>query len=256
MDRRTFNKLTGLAAMGAFSRSPDLEGDRSARVRDVEPDSEKRSMFADKTDSQDWKSGQGSPVHDSDRLYPIGSRSIVIENDHLYLAFDQHTGALIKFVKKTSGWRWQTAPQLGESFTLFAPTHDRQYCPVLGVRNVLSSFKKSNDGKSLKLVWFDLESEYEGRLDITLRGTVSLRGDTVEFDMTIVNHSPEVISSVSWPILGSVAEPPAVMKLSTPNYGSMSVSPLWNPFAQNAGYFGTNYPTRILDGRFILISTG
>ena len=255
MDRRTFNKLTGLAAMGAFSRSPDLEGDRSARVRDVEPDSEKRSMFADKTDSQDWKSGQGSPVHDSDRLYPIGSRSIVIENDHLYLAFDQHTGALIKFVKKTSGWRWQTAPQLGESFTLFAPTHDRQYCPVLGVRNVLSSFKKSNDGKSLKLVWFDLESEYEGRLDITLRGTVSLRGDTVEFDMTIVNHSPEVISSVSWPILGSVAEPPAVMKLSTPNYGSMSVSPLWNPFAQNAGYFGTNYPTRILDGRFILIST-
>lgn len=124
-----------------------------------------------------------------------------------------------------------------ESFTLFAPTHDRQYCPVLGVRNLLSSFEKSNDGKSLKLVWSDLESEYEGRLDITLRGTVSLRGDTVEFDMTIVNHSPEVISSVSWPILGSVAEPAAVMKLSTPNYGGMSVAPLWNPFAQNAGYF-------------------
>lgn len=205
--------------------------------------------------SQDWKSGQGSPVHDSDRLYTIGNRSLVLQNDRLYLAFDQRTGALVKFMNKSTGWQWQTEARLGESFTLFVPTSDRSYNSVLGVRNELSSFDKSPDGKTLDLVWSNLQSEYQGRLNITLHGTVRLEGDTVRFDMTVANRSPDTISSLSWPILGSVAAPTPVMKLSTSNYGSMAVVPLWNPASQNSGYYGTNYPTRILDGRFILIST-
>lgn len=205
--------------------------------------------------SQDWKSGQDSPVHDSDRLYPLTSASIVLENDRVRLAFDQHTGALVEFTNKVTGWHWQTEARLGESFDLFVPTADRSYNPVLGARNALASFQKSSDGSTLDLVWSNLQSEYQGKLDITLHGTVHLEGDTVRFDMTVANHSAHTIASLSWPILGSVAEPSPVMKLSTPNYGGMSVFPLWNPASQTAGYFGTNYPTRILDGRFILIST-
>jgi hypothetical protein len=205
--------------------------------------------------AQDWKSGQDSPVHDSDRLYPIGSKLIVLENEHLSLAFDLHTGALVKFANKAAGWQWQTEARLGESFTLFAPTADRSYNPVLGARNTLTSWRKSPDGMTLDLVWSNLQSEYQGVLDITLRGTVHLDGDTARFEMTVVNRSPDTISSLSWPILGSVAKPEPVMQLSTWNYGNLSVFPLWNPGGQNSGYYGTNYPTRILDGRFILVST-
>jgi hypothetical protein len=254
MDRRTFNKLTSLAALGTFSPGPVIEGEQRVQGGDLEPGPGGQALVAGELDSPDWRSGQDSPVHDCDRLYPIGSEPVVIENDHLYVAFDAHTGALLELARKAGGWRWQTAPHLGESFILFAPTADRQYSPVLGVRNVLSSFERAADGKSLTLVWSNVESEYVGRMDVTLRGTVSLRGDTVEFGMTLVNHSPQTISSVSWPILGSVAEPQAMLKLSTPNYGSMSVAPLWDHFSGNEGYYGTNYPTKILDGRYVLIS--
>lgn len=205
--------------------------------------------------AQNWKSGQGSPVHDSDRLYPIGTKSIALENDRLSLTFDESTGALIGFVNKVTGWHWQTTPALGESFDLFVPTADRSYNPVLGVRNRLASFEKSADGRSLTLVWSNLESEYQERLDITLRGTVRLDGASAHFEMTVENRSPHTIASLSWPIIGSIAEPDPVMKVSTPNYGSMSIFPLWNPASQSLGYYGTNYPTRILEDRFILVST-
>ncbi|HEV2484913.1 MAG TPA: DUF6259 domain-containing protein [Terracidiphilus sp.] len=205
--------------------------------------------------SQNWKSGQDSPVHDSDRLYPFASTSIVLENDHVYLAFDQQTGALTSFTNKVTDWHWQTEARLGESFDIFVPTADRSYNPILGVRNTLASFQKSSDGKTLDLVWSKLQSEYQGKLDITLHGTVHLDGDSVRFSMIVTNHSPHTISSLSWPIFGSVARSEPIMRLSTWNYGNLSVSPLWNPASQNAGYFGTNFPTRILDGRFILLST-
>jgi hypothetical protein len=205
--------------------------------------------------AQDWKSGQGSPVHDSDRLYSLGTRSIVIENDRLSLSFDESTGALIGLVNKVTGWRWQVKASLGESFNLFVPTPDRSYSPVLGVRNRLSSFQRSANGQSLTLVWSDLESEYQGKLDITLRGTVQLEGDRARFEITVMNHSPHTIASLSWPIVGSIAEPDPVMQLSTPTYGGMSVSPLWNPALPNGGYFGTNYPARLVNGRYILVST-
>lgn len=210
--------------------------------------------------SQDWKSGQDSPVHDSDRLYPLSAQQIVLENEHLYLAFDQHTGALVKFVSKVTGWQWQTAPEFGESFRLFVPTPDRSYNPVLGSRNTLTSFEKSADGKSLHLVWSNLQSEYQGKLDITLRGRVHLEGDTVGFDMTVENHSAHTISSVSWPILGGLARPKQSppMRLATLVYAGLNISPLYDPSFPNQGYFGTNYPTHMVnqyDSRFILVST-
>lgn len=205
--------------------------------------------------AQAWKSGQDSPVHDSDRLYPIGAHAIVLENNRIAVSFDEHTGALLSFTNKATGWHWQTQPELAESFNLFVPTADRSYNPVLGARNTLTSFTKSADGQSLELVWSNLLSEYQGKLDITLRGTVRLESDTVRFEMTVENHSPHTIASLSWPVIGSLAEPNAVMHLSAWNYGNLSTYALWNHASGSLGYYGTNYPTRILDGRFVLVST-
>lgn len=162
--------------------------------------------------AQDWKSGQDSPVHDSDRLYQMSAKLVMLENDRLSLGFDQNTGALLSLVNKDTGWHWQTDPTLGESFNLFVPTTDRSYSPVLGIRNHLTSFEKSVDGQSLTLVWSHLQSEYQGTLDITLHGTVHLEHDTARFEMTVENHSPHTIASLSWPIIGSAAQPQTVMK--------------------------------------------
>jgi hypothetical protein len=205
--------------------------------------------------AQEWESGQSSPVHDSDRLYPIGANPIVLENARVSLSFDRTTGALVSFINTSTGWHWQTDPRFSESFNLFVPTADRSYNPVLGAKNRLASFEKSADGQTLTLVWSNLDSEYQGKLDIVLHATVHLQGDSVRFEMTVTNHCRHTISSLSWPIIGSITNPQSVMKASTWNYGNLSSFPLWNPASQSLGYYGTNYPIRILDGRFVLVST-
>jgi len=130
-----------------------------------------------------WPSGNDSPVHDSDRLTPVSGKTAIIENDDVRLGFDSVSGALVQFEYKKTGWKIQTAPELAESFRIFAPTAQRSYNPILGARNQLSAIEKAPDGQSLKLVWRSLKSEYRGMLDMTLTGTVSLDGPEVNFDL-------------------------------------------------------------------------
>ncbi len=142
--------------------------------------------------AQEWRSGQDSPVHDSDRLYPVKGDPIVLENKEISIAFDRETGALVAFTNLSTGWRWQTDPNLGESFNLFVPTADRSYNPVLGARNRQASFEKSADGESLTLVWSNLVSEYQGTLDITLHGTVEHMKGFAPIPRLDISHAKNV----------------------------------------------------------------
>jgi hypothetical protein len=208
--------------------------------------------------AQDWKSGQDSPVHDSDRLTPVSGRSVVIENEDVRLAFDNVTGALVEFVAKRTGWRIQANPQLAESFRVFAPTSDRSYSPILGARNQVASIAKSADGRSVTIVWSALQSEYFGTLDITLTGKVMLNGPDVAFDMEVSNHSQHEISSVDWPVIGAFEKPAAAqtVKRITFSYGSGETVPVYPEFSNDRGYYGTNYPMQMGEGRYNLLLAG
>lgn len=207
---------------------------------------------------QDWLSGQESPVHDSDRMTPLSGKTVVLENDDVRVAFDAASGALVQFVSKRTGWNVQQSPELGESFRIFAPTSDRSYNPILGARNKLSSIAKSADGRSITMVWTSLGSEYRGNLDITLAGTVSLNGPDVAFDMQVRNNSGTTISSVDWPILGALQKPPDAgqMQRMTFTYGSGEEVALFPTFENDRGYFGTNYPIQMGQGRYNLVLAG
>lgn len=63
-----------------------------------------------------WKSGQGSPVHDADRLMPEGGSTISLENEHLRIDVNQRTGALTGLLDKHTGWQIQKEPRLASSF--------------------------------------------------------------------------------------------------------------------------------------------
>ena len=210
------------------------------------------------TQGQQWLSGQDSPVHDSDGLTPVSGKVVSIENDDVRIAFDGLSGALVAFTNKRTGWNVQKSPELGGSFRVFAPTPDRSYNPVLGVRNQLASIQKSPNGRSLTLEWKSLRSEYRGVLDITLKGTVSLDGPEVAFDMEIDNHGGWTVTSVDWPIIGSLAPPRSTESMNhlTRGYGTVNISPLWPRFEDERGYYGTNYPIQMGDGRFDLVLGG
>jgi hypothetical protein len=197
--------------------------------------------------AQDWKSGQGSPVHDSDRLYPLSPKRIALENADVRVEFDATTGALTRFENKRSHWVISQRPEMGESFEMFVPMPDRDYNPVLGARNRVRSAAKSPDGKRLTLVWDNLESEYAGTLKIRFEGTVTLDGPQVSFSGTIENQSPYTVSSVEWPMLGDLKPPTLTSTLtrSIALYGNFYRAPVYPSMPDSAGEYGTNFPIQI-----------
>jgi hypothetical protein len=205
--------------------------------------------------SQDWSSGQDSPVHDSDRTTPLSGKTVVLEDGDVRVVFDAVSGALVQLVSKRSGWNIQESPELGESFRIFVPTLDRSYNPVLGARNKVSSITKSADGRSVTMVWSSLQSEYRGKLDITLTGKVSLEGPDVAFDMQVRNESSATISSVDWPVLGALQKPAdsARMQRMTFIYGTGEEVTMYPVFENERGYNGTNYPMQMGEGRYNLV---
>ena len=207
--------------------------------------------------SQDWLSGQDSPVHDSDRMTPFSGKTVVLENDDVRVAFDAVSGALVQLVSKRTGWSVQESPQLGESFRIFVPTADRSYNPILGARNKVSSITKSVDDRSVTMVWRSLQSEYRGNLDITLTGKVSLEGPDVAFDMQVRNESGTTISSVDWPVIGALQKPADSVRMQRMNfiYGTGQEVTMYPAFENERGYYGTNYPMQMGEGRYNLVLT-
>ena len=204
---------------------------------------------------QSWLSGQDSPVHDSDRTTPLSGKTVVLEDEDVRVAFDSISGALVQLISKRTEWSIQQSPELGESFRLFVPTLDRSYNPILGARNRVSSIEKSPDGKSVTIVWSSLQSEYQGKLDITLTGRVTLDGPNVEFDMQVRNGSDATISSIDWPVIGAFQHPAdsAGLQRMANSYGSGQSVSLFPEFANDRGYFGANYPIQMGEGRYNLV---
>jgi hypothetical protein len=188
-------------------------------------------------------------------MTPFSGKTVVLENDDVRVAFDAVSGALVQLVSKRTGWSVQESPQLGESFRIFVPTADRSYNPILGARNKVSSITKSADGRSVTMVWSSLQSEYQGKLDITLTGKVALDGPDVGFDMQVHNASGTTISSIDWPVVGALQRPAgsARMQHMTFIYGTGQEVPLYPDFDNDRGYYGTNYPIQMGEGRYNLV---
>jgi uncharacterized protein DUF6259 len=205
--------------------------------------------------AQTWKSGQDSPVHDSDRLLSLSGKTISIEDDDVRLSVDERSGALLEFLFKKTGWNLLLKRELADSFRLFAPTASRSYSPVLGARNMAASITKSADGKSLTIVWRDLESEYLGKLDTVLTGKITLQGAEASFDMEVDNHSKYSIATVEWPIIGALSRPRSSDTLKRLNfsYGTGLETNLYPHFQNDHGYYGTSYPMQMSAGRYTMV---
>jgi Domain of unknown function (DUF6259) len=192
-------------------------------------------------------SGQNSPAADARREYALSANPIVLENEEIEARFDRGSGALISLAYKTTGWMIQRRPSLGESFRAFVPVQARNYNPVLGTKNKLSSFELSENPTRLVLWWNGWESEYAGLLDISFRGVVELKNNLLSFSAEIENRSLYRIDSLSWPILGDLGIPQGETSLSRDNLelGTLRRTQLYPFMVNERGYWGTNFPTQI-----------
>ena len=102
MDRRTFNKLAGFAAIGALATDVELSAEQAAAI----------------------------------------AGEIVLQDGELLVAFDRASGALTRMEHKPTRWSIERRPALGASFRMLAPLPHRRANFILGQKQKAASVEK------------------------------------------------------------------------------------------------------------------
>ncbi len=141
MDRRTFNEIASLAAVGALAEGSDLEG---------------------------------APIKSASRGAE-GDSEVILQDREFMVAFDATSGALTRFKRMTTQWKIERRPELAASFRLLAPLPHRRDNFVLGEKQHATKVVKVSEHE-VQLQWKNLLSEHGGVLPITFDATVTLEG--------------------------------------------------------------------------------
>ncbi len=224
MDRRTFNKLAGSAAIGAVSEKVlDLHAARSTLPPSVTENSAAPSAL---------------------------SNEVVLQDKEVLAAFDASSGALTGFRRKSTQWAVQRRPELGISFRLLAPLPHRRDNFVLGQKQRAVEVKKISDHQ-VRIEWKDLVSEHGGVLPMTFTATATLENGAVEFDSELINESPLWVETIDYPYLGDLASPTRETSLSSEHmwYDNLVRDELYPDFRNEKGYWGVDFPTKTVESK-------
>lgn len=215
MNRRTFNKLAGMAAIGAFTEKADAVAESGSAASGDE---------------------------------------VVLEDDVLLVAFDRHSGALTRLLCKSTGWAIQGRPGLGRSLRLLAPLPHRRDNFVLPGRQQASLVEKVSDHQ-VRLQWKDLVSEHGGVLDIVFNATATLHQGQLSFESELINRSPLTVETLDYPYLGDLTPPSRESTLITEHmwYDNLVGDEVYPTFTNEHGYWGVRWPLKTIDSKQSLL---
>lgn len=207
MNRRTFNKLAGMAAFAAMAENKDLYS---------------------QSNSAEHENGE-----------------VVLQDADFLITFDKTTGALTRLERKTTNWVVERRPDFGISFRLLAPLPERRDNFVLGQKQKAVDVSRISDHE-VKIRWENLTSEHGGVLPISLSAVVSLSKGKLTFDATLENHSQLVVETLDYPYFGDFNPPTRTTPMSarTMWYGNLGDDQIYPNFGNEKGYWGVNYPTK------------
>lgn len=231
MDRRTFNKLAGLAGIGALTGHAEPMLGRAA----------------------DQNGGAAAGEE------PSQASELVLEDGFLRVVFDTGSGALTRMERKSTHWVIQRRPELGASFRLLAPLPDRRDNLVLGQRQRAVKVEKVSDDQ-VRLEWRNLLSEHGGVLPITFTATATLRNGILTFEGTLVNDSQLTVETLEYPYFGDFSSPSPDTRMQTEHmwYGNLVGDEIHPHFGNEQGYWGVRFPRKAIDSKqslFCLIQT-
>lgn len=212
MNRRTFNKLAGLAAMGVVAEGPEIYAQSSAAAR---PEN------------------------------TTATGEVVLEDSEFLVAFDSSSGALTRLETKSSHWLMERRPELGASFRMLVPLPDRRDNFVLGLKQKAAAVSKVAQNQ-VELRWENLMSEHGGTLPITLIARVTLRQGALTFNATVENQSQLMVETIDYPYFGDFNPPTrsTQMQVHTMWYGNLGSDEIYPNFGNEKGYWGVDYPTK------------
>ncbi|WP_263366447.1 hypothetical protein [Edaphobacter bradus] len=216
MDRRTFNKLAGLAMFGAVAESTE------ARAQ-----------------------SNGSAIGST-----ATGEEVVLQDSELLVAFDKGSGAITRLERKSTHWTIARRPELGVSFRLLAPLPHRRANFVLGQNQRATKVVKVSDTE-VELEWKDPVSEHGGALPLIFTAAVTLEKGVLTFDPTLVNRSSLTIETVDYPYFGDVNTPTPGESMQSEHmwYGNLNSSPLSPAFRNDKGYWGVDFPTMTIESK-------
>jgi hypothetical protein len=205
MDRRTFNKLAGLATMGMLAADVDLSAAQAAAI----------------------------------------AGEIVLENDEFLIAFDRESGALTRMEHKPTHWNVERRPALGVSFRMLVPIPGRRANFVLGQKQKAASVEKVSDnqvrlqwkdlqsehGGVLPVIFTATVTLQGGKLsfDGTLENNSPYWVETVDYPYFGDLNPPAKESTVS---------------ARTMWYGNLGDDEIYPNFGNEKGYWGVDFPTK------------
>ena len=205
MNRRTFNKLAGLAAMGMLTADVELSAAQSAAI----------------------------------------AGEIVLEDSEFLIAFDRDSGALTRMEYKPAHWTVQRRPALGVSFRMLVPIPDRRANFVLGQKQKAASVEKVSDnqvrlqwknllsehGGVLPIVFTAIVTLENGKLSFngTLENNSPYWIETVDYPYFGDLNPPAKDSTVA---------------ARTMWYGNLGDDEIYPNFGNEKGYWGVDFPTK------------
>jgi hypothetical protein len=212
MDRRTFNKLASLAAIGAVTEATEAHA-RAAG----------------------WAEGAGVSQ----------GTEVVLEDAQLLVAFDSGSGALTRLERKSTRWVIERRPELGVSFRLLVPLPNQRANFVLGQKQRAASVQRL-PGNQVRLEWKNLVSEHGGVLPIVFTAIATLKNGVLTFESSLQNDSPLCVETVDYPYFGDMNPPSREETFESEAmwYGNLESKEIYPRFDNEKGYWGVNYPTK------------
>src|ERR1700733_434162 len=168
MNRRTFNKLAGMAVIGAVTEPAHAQAEAVGSA------------------------AQGASIN---------GEEVIVEDDQLLVAFHKTSGALLRLEAKKTSWVMEHRPELGISFRLLAPLPERRDNFVLGQKQKAVEVKKIADNK-IQLRWDNLLSEHGGVLQMAFTAVVTLTNGALSFHATLENRTSLTVETIDYPYFG------------------------------------------------------
>jgi hypothetical protein len=226
LNRRTFGKLAGLAAVSALAE----------------------------------ESRAGAQATAPKEVTPHAGVEVVLEDAEVLVAFDSISGALVRMERKSSQWVIERRAALGVSFRLLVPLTKRRDNFVLGTSQRAVSVNKIS-ANQIRIQWKDLLSEHGGVLPITFTAAVTLKNGSLSFDATVENQSDFFIEAIDYPYFGDFSSPAPATVVEAHHLwtGALLAEEIYPRFVNAKGYWGVRYPTRTIESsqsQFCLLQAG
>ena len=205
MNRRTINKLAGLAAMGALAAEIELSAAQAAGI----------------------------------------AGEVTLDDNEFLAAFDLATGALTRMEHKPTKWIVERRPALGASFRMLVPIPGRRANFVLGQKQKAASVEKTSDsqvrivwkdlasehGGVLPITLTATVTLKDGKLtfDATLENKSTCTVETVDYPYFGDLNPPALNTS---------------MTVRTMFYGNLGSDEIYPNFGNEKGYWGVDFPIK------------